>query len=94
MILWQDATPLCDALLMNVEEIPDTFACLFIGSAPPNATELSRCKPMCVKRSRIQRIMQWLIKESGNSPYSRMSVSDARLNAWCSDCDDEHVPIA
>ena len=65
----QDATHLNNVLPPSKEVIRDMVCAVFVGKTKPTTETIEKLRPALVRKSRVHRIINFLVKESGNMGY-------------------------
>ena len=75
----QDATHLSDVLPPSNDVIRDTVCAVFVGKTKPTPKTIESLRPALVRKSRVEKMIKFLVEESGNSAYRR----DENFRGFC-----------
>ncbi|KAJ6562862.1 hypothetical protein DFH09DRAFT_920516, partial [Mycena vulgaris] len=99
MVTPLDVARLNDVLPPSPEAIRDTMSVIFIGKVPPTRQNLTKLRPVLVRKSRVKKMIQFLLEH--NPHYGRLDgfrgYSEENLNRLFDSMDqgkDESVPCA
>ncbi len=64
MVMPQDSTQLRQVLPPSADALRDTFAAVFVGQTKPTRDTIARLRPLLVRKSRVQLLIQFLIEHN------------------------------